>query len=71
MRYNSLIFFCNRSGKKIAPFYVNYEEKEMKEVVENKDCELDDFIDQSHYTVLSPKLNRFTYGSSPGFKFKS
>lgn len=60
-----------RSGKKIAPFYVDYEEKEIDEAMEHKDCELDDFIDQSHSTVISPKVNRFTYGASPGFKFKS
>lgn len=42
--------------------------RKYKEVEENEDVEMDDFIDQTH---LTNKRMKFSYGSSPGFKFNT
>ncbi|XP_074030312.1 RNA polymerase I-specific transcription initiation factor RRN3 homolog Tif-IA [Leptinotarsa decemlineata] len=65
-------FVLERSGKKIHPSYRDYEETESNRETEQSDAaEVDDFL--FGHEVSSPPKSRshkFSYGSSPGFKFK-
>ncbi|XP_044755622.1 RNA polymerase I-specific transcription initiation factor RRN3 [Coccinella septempunctata] len=62
-------FVLKRCSGDIKPFYRVYEEFDLKrkaEAEETNEIEMDDFIDQ---TYVSNKRKKFSYGSSPGFKF--
>jgi RNA polymerase I-specific transcription initiation factor RRN3 len=63
-------YILPRSASKVHPHYRNYEEinletsdVEMKEV-----ADADDFLE--HEVSFSSKSQKFSYGASPGFKFK-
>ncbi|KAJ8920052.1 hypothetical protein NQ315_011705 [Exocentrus adspersus] len=68
-------YVLERSGKKIQPFYRDYEESpqdsmEVDETVSNQ--EEDDFLcNQELSSTPNSKINKFSYGSSPGFRFKT
>nr|AEE63061.1 unknown [Dendroctonus ponderosae] len=62
-----------RSGKRIQPHYRDYEEEALSGSNDSdaKENDLDDFLDS--VSDLSPNLkgsHPFSYGSSPGFRFK-
>lgn len=65
-----------RSGQKIAPLYLEYEaaDDEDDQVVEFME-EDDDFLnDHNSPGIASPTRHsdrRFSYGTSPGFRYKS
>ncbi|XP_057658400.1 RNA polymerase I-specific transcription initiation factor RRN3 isoform X2 [Diorhabda carinulata] len=67
-------FILKRSGKKIQPIYKEYEEffEETSNLVEEKKetTDTDDFLFNDSGSVSKNKSNQFSYGSSPGFKFK-
>lgn len=68
------VVFIFRSGKRIEPFYRDYEEfyEEAMEVdVKEPNHEVDDFLyHQELSSTPNSKSSKFSYGSSPGFKFK-
>ncbi|XP_018574446.1 RNA polymerase I-specific transcription initiation factor RRN3 [Anoplophora glabripennis] len=67
-------YILERSSKKIEPFYREYEEtceEPMDVDTKEPNHEIDDFLcNQELSSTPSSKSNKFSYGSSPGFKFK-
>lgn len=67
-------YVLERSGRKIQPHYRDYQEDAFDsstEKVETRENDVDDFLES--VTEMSPNLkgsHQFSYGSSPGFKFK-
>jgi len=74
VRNSHTIGVKNRSGRKIQPHYRDYQEDAIDsstEKVETRENDVDDFLES--VTEMSPNLkgsHQFSYGSSPGFKFK-
>ncbi|KAG5889235.1 hypothetical protein JTB14_006371 [Gonioctena quinquepunctata] len=64
-------YILERSGKKIQQFYRDYEEtlNNSTETEVTETTEVDDFL-YNHELSTTPNTRRFSYGSSPGFKFK-
>lgn len=64
-------YLLKRSSKQIHPFYLDYQKPVTQESVEDvefttaeqTECDVDDFLECS-------TADRFSYGTSPGFKFK-
>ncbi|CAH1185721.1 unnamed protein product [Phyllotreta striolata] len=64
-------FILERSAKKIEPFYKEYQEAdESAETVMEETSEVDDFLLNEFPNSSKNKTQKFSYGSSPGFKFK-
>lgn len=62
-----------RSGNKIQEHYREYSEKyegNSQDEVENNGEIDDDFLYQQNNSAKSSSYKKFSYGSSPGFKFK-
>lgn len=67
-RLDFYYLFCFRSKVKIEPFYREYVEHPLNyEEVEIGETDVDDFIVE---TSTADRSGLFSYGSSPGFKFK-
>ncbi|CAH1953839.1 unnamed protein product [Acanthoscelides obtectus] len=68
-------YVLERSSKKIQPFYRDYHEELLKEEMEvdlnGKEPDVDDFLYNNDMSSPSnSKTMKFSYGTSPGFKFK-
>lgn len=64
-------YLLKRSGPKIQPFYRDYHElteKEMEMEVKKAGGEVDDFLAEERQSPV--KGDRFSYGTSPGYKGK-
>lgn len=61
-------YLLKRSSQKIEPIYLEYKEtsNETDKSVENVEMEVDDFLNDP----AEKNTERFSYGTSPGFKFK-
>ncbi|XP_066147081.1 RNA polymerase I-specific transcription initiation factor RRN3 [Euwallacea fornicatus] len=65
-------YVLQRSGQKINPYYRHYQEDSFNGHVdvESRESDVDDFLENIN-DVSNPKGSyQFSYGSSPGFKFK-
>ncbi|KRT84891.1 hypothetical protein AMK59_856 [Oryctes borbonicus] len=62
-------YILNRSGEKITPFYLNYKNFVVETSTTSKhELEDDDFLYE--HDTKSSDYDKFSYGTSPGFKMK-
>ncbi|KAF7267870.1 RNA polymerase I-specific transcription initiation factor RRN3 homolog Tif-IA [Rhynchophorus ferrugineus] len=67
-------YILEQSSRKVQPHYRDYHEEmwsHSSEVDHKENQEDDDFLDNSHEFTSTNARNKFSYGSSPGFKFKA
>ncbi|CAG9773105.1 unnamed protein product [Ceutorhynchus assimilis] len=63
-------YILEKSGAKVWPHYKNYHEEVEMDIDNSKESDVDDFLENVQEMSSSFKNHQFSYGSSPGFRFK-